>query len=488
MSSEHHRIVIIGAGSAGLCTAVHLNRLGLDDYLILEQGDGIGGTWFWNRYPGAECDVQSHLYSFSFEPKVDWSQPFAGQAEILEYLNMVADKYDVRRHIRFGASVTALHWSDERGVWDITTRDGRHMSAQIVVSAIGMFNQLVWPTIPGIDDFKGHYWHSARWDHSHDVSGERIGVIGIAASAVQFAPQLAPIAGELHLFQRTANWVVPKANTPYTAAQIEEFRHRPELVAKSREEIYNVWNTLATFGDKQVLADIERAGLERIAEVKDPEVRRKLTPDHPFGCKRPLFSDLYYPIFNRDNVTLVTEDIERITNKGILTRDGAEHELDTIIYSTGFYTTSYLTALDVTGRNGVPIADAWADGAQAYLGINTSGFPNLFMLYGPNTNQGSILFMLERQVEYIMRQVQRITDENLAWIDIRKDVMDTYNEQLQRDIANVDVWQAACGNDFYYRSASGRFVTQWPHSMDEFRARTSRPNPEDYEVRTSGRA
>jgi cation diffusion facilitator CzcD-associated flavoprotein CzcO len=488
MSSAHHRIVIIGAGSAGLCTGVHLNQAGFDDYVILEQGDGIGGTWFWNRYPGAECDVQSHLYSFSFEPKVDWSQPFAGQAEILEYLNMVADKYDVRRHIRFDTSVTALHWSDERGVWDITTRDGRTLSAQIVVSAIGMFNKLVWPDIPGIGDFKGKYWHSARWDHSHDVTGERVGVIGIAASAVQFAPQLAPIAGELQLFQRTANWVVPKANAPYTAAQLEEFRRHPELVQQSREEIYNVWNTLATFGDKQVLADIERAGLERIAEVKDPEVRRKLTPDHPFGCKRPLFSDLYYPIFNRDNVSLITEDIERITEHGILTRDGTEHELDTIIYSTGFYTTSYLTALDVTGRNGLRIADAWRDGAQAYLGINTSGFPNLFMLYGPNTNQGSILFMLERQVEYIMRQVRRITDEDLAWIDIRKDVMDAYNEQLQRDIANVDVWQAACGNDFYYRSESGRFVTQWPHSMDEFRSRTSRPNPDDYEFQMNHRA
>ena len=194
------------------------------------------------------------------------------------------------------------------------------------------------------------------------------------------------------------------------------------------------------------------------------------------------------PIFNRDNVSLITEDIERITDRGILTSDGTEHELDTIIYSTGFYTTSYLTALDVTGRNGLRIADAWRDGAQAYLGINTSGFPNLFMLYGPNTNQGSILFMLERQVEYIMRQVRRITDEELAWIDIRSDVMAAYNEQLQRDIKNVDVWQAACGNDFYYRSESGRFVTQWPHSMDEFRARTSRPNPDDYEVRTSHRA
>jgi len=485
MAHEHHHILIIGSGSAGLCTAANLNKAGFDDYVILEKGDGIGGTWFWNQYPGAECDVQSHLYSFSFEPKVDWSQPFAGQAEILEYLNMIADKYGIRSHIRYNTMVESLHWRDERALWEVTTKTGETMTAQIVVSAIGMFNNIVWPDIPGIEDFKGNYWHSARWDHSHDVAGERVGVIGIAASAIQFTPRLAPIVEDLQLYQRTANWVVPKENTPYTEAQLDEFRRHPELVQKSREEIYNVWNTLATFGDKEVLAGIERAGLERIAEVNDPETRKALTPDHPFGCKRPLFSDLYYPIFNRDNVNLITDDIERVTEKGILTTDGKERELDTIIYSTGFYTTSYLTALDVTGRHGIHISDAWRDGAQAYFGINTTGFPNLFMLYGPNTNQGSILFMLERQVDYMMRQIKRMDEENLAWVDIRRDVMEAFNDKLQKDIANVDVWAADCGNDFYYRAKSGRFVTQWPHSMDDFTERTSRPNPEEYEVQSA---
>ena len=479
---EHHRIVIIGAGSAGLCTAVNLHEAGIDDYVILEKGTGVGGTWYWNRYPGAECDVQSHLYSFSFEPKTDWSQPFAGQAEILQYLEDIADKYDVRRHVRFDHQVAALNWQDDAAHWRITLGDGTVMTAQIVVSAIGMFNNIVWPDIPGIEDFRGHSWHSARWNHDHDITGERVGVIGIAASAIQFAPEIAPVVGQLKLFQRTANWVVPKPNTPYTEAQLAHFRAHPEAVEESRQSIYDVWNTLATFGDKKVLKEIEEAGLARIAEVKDPETRRKLTPDHPFGCKRPLFSDLYYPIFNRDNVTLVTDDIERITPDGVRTQDGVLHELDTIIYSTGFYTTSYLTALDVTGRGGVHIREAWEDGAQAYLGMNTSGFPNLFMLYGPNTNQGCILFMLERQVDYVMRQIERMDAEQLDWIDIRQDVMDTFNEKLQQDIQNVEVWQAECGNEFYYRSKSGRLVTQWPHSMDEFTAQTSRPNPDDFEV------
>lgn len=482
MDQQNYRVVIIGAGSAGICTAANLNKAGLNDYKILEKGEGVGGTWFWNQYPGAECDVQSHLYSFSFEPKNDWSQPFAGQKEILAYLNHITDKYDVRDHIQYNTAVESLSWNDDDARWTVTTNNGEVIKAQIVVSAIGMFNNLVWPSIPGIEDFEGPYWHSARWDNSHDLTGKRVGVIGIAASAIQFTPRLAPVVGELNMFQRTANWVVPKPNTPYSPEQLEYYRQNPDAVQKNREEIYNVWNTLATFGDKQVLADIEKSGLERIEEVRDAETRRKLTPDHPFGCKRPLFSDLYYPIFNRDNVNLITDDIERVTENAIVTTDGKAHEVDAIVYSTGFSTTSYLTALNVTGRNGLHIRDAWNDGAQAYLGMNTAGFPNLFMLYGPNTNQGSILFMLERQVDYILRQIRHMDDEKLAWMDIRKDVMNQFNDKLQKDIANVEVWQAECGNEFYYRSKSGRLVTQWPHSMDEFTAQTTRDNAHEFEV------
>ena len=482
MSSNHHKVIIIGAGSAALCTSYHLQKIGIDDFILLEKGEGLGGTWFWNQYPGAECDVQSHLYSFSFEPNPNWSRPFAGQAEILTYFNHIADKYDIRRRIQFNTEIAALHWQDDEALWEIATTDGRKFTANIVVSAIGMFNNIVWPNIKGIENFKGNYWHSARWNKNHDISGERVGVIGIAASAIQFVPEIAPQVEQLYLYQRTANWVVPKNNDPYSEAQLRTFREDPAALEASRQEIYNVWNTLATFDDKAVLADIERQGLARIAEVKDPEVRKKLTPNHPFGCKRPLFSDLYYPVFNRDNVELITSDIDHINEHGIVTKDGEQREVDTIVYSTGFYTTSYLQALDVTGRNGIHIKDAWADGAQAYLGVNTSGFPNLFMLYGPNTNQGCILYMIERQVEYAMRQIQRIESEQLAWLDIRKDVMDSFNEKIQQDIANVDVWQAECGNDFYYRSNSGRFVTQWPHSMDAFAEHTQRPNPEAYET------
>jgi len=484
-ASTTPRILIIGAGGGALCMAINLKRAGIEDFVLLEKSDGIGGTWWHNQYPGAECDVQSHLYSYSFEPKLDWSRPFAGQAEILAYLNFCADKYDVRRHIRLNTGVTALTWQDHAGTWAVRTTGGETLQAKIVVSALGMFNELVWPSIPGIEDFKGTKFHSARWNLAHDLTGERVGVIGLAASAIQFVPEIAPKVGSLHLYQRTANWVVPKGNEPYTESQLEYFRTHPEAVAKNRQDIYDVWNTLATFKDKAKMAEIEAAGLARIAVVKDPETRRKLTPHHPFGCRRPLFSDVYYPVFNRENVALITDDIVRVTPTGIETRDG-HRELDTIVFSTGFKTTKYLTAMDVRGRGGRDINDAWQDGAQAYRGVTTAGFPNLFMLYGPNTNQGSILFMLEQQVGYIVRQIQRMATEKLAWIDVRPDVMAAFNVQMQENVKEIDVWQASCGGDYYYRSPTGRFVTNYPGTMDDFAAQMRPLEPEAFEFARAG--
>ncbi|MEX2479852.1 MAG: NAD(P)/FAD-dependent oxidoreductase [Gammaproteobacteria bacterium] len=482
-SASHHRVIVIGAGGGGLCMGIRLKQAGIDDFTLLDKAGGVGGTWYYNTYPGAECDVQSHLYSFSFEPKLDWSRPFAGQAEIVGYMEHCVDKYGLAPHLRLNTPVKRASWLDDAEHWQVETGTGEVLTADVVVSALGMFNNIVWPEIPGIADFAGTYFHSARWDHDYDLTGKRVGVVGIAASAVQFVPEIVERVADVHLYQRTANWVVPKPNAPYTEEQLAYFRAHPEAVRASREEIYDTWNTLCTFNDKEVLAQIEQAGLERIAEVRDPETRRKLTPNHPFGCKRPLFSDLYYPIFNRDNVHLVTTDIEHITPRGVLTRDGECREVDCLIYSTGFETTTYLNAIEVTGRRGRPLREAWDDGAQAYLGITTAGFPNLFMLYGPNTNQGCILYMIEQQVDYVVRQLQRMDQEKLAWIDVKPDVMTSFNEELQQALRAVDVWQATCGNDFYYRAKSGRMVTQWPHSMDAFTAATTRQDAAAYEAR-----
>ena len=475
-------VLIIGAGSSGICMGIQLKNAGIEDFMILDKAGGVGGTWYHNTYPGAECDVQSHLYSFSFEPKLDWSRPFGGQAEILEYLNYCTDKYEIREHIKFNTEVASITWNDSNEVWTTVTKSGESICSRIVVSALGMFNNIVWPKIKGRELFSGEHFHSARWNHDIDLHGKKVGVIGIAASAIQFVPEIVDRVSELHLFQRTANWVVPKNNTPYTEQELLAFREEPSLVETSRDETYRLWNTLATFTEKEILSKIEKSGLARIAEVADPKTREALTPQHPFGCKRPLFSDVYYPVFNKDHVHLNTDDIDSIASNGVITSDGLLTEVDVLIYSTGFETTTYLSAIDVKGKNGLDIHDAWSDGPQAYLGISTHGFPNLFMLYGPNTNQGCILVMIEEQVKYIIRRLKTMRSEGILASDIKKDVMRKFNDKLQDDIKGIDVWQHACGNDFYYRAGpSGRFVTQWPKSMDDFAKETDRLEDNFYE-------
>ena len=465
--SQIYDVAIIGAGSSGICAAIQLKKIGLENFIILEKGDDVGGTWFWNRYPGAECDVQSHLYSFSFEPNPSWTQPFAGQQEILTYLKHCAEKYELSKHLKFRCLVTDCNWSDEMAYWQLISGEDERITAKIVISALGMFNKIVWPKIEGINQFKGDLFHSARWDHDVSLKNKNVGVVGIAASAVQFAPEICNEVNTLSLYQRTANWVVPKPNVPYTKAELASLSDEKNL-RQSRNKVFEQWDSLCTFQDKSIMAEIERSGLERIAEVEDPIVRRQLTPNHPFGCKRPLFSDKFYPIFNRKNVELICDPIKSVTDNSIETEKGTKKH-DVLIFSTGFETTTYLNAINVSGRNGVNLRDAWDDGPQAYLGITTSGFPNLFMLYGPNTNQGCILYMIEKQVEYTIRQITRIRKQGLRWIDLDPTVQKQFNEKIQQEISQVDVWQASCGNDFYYRAGnSGRLVTQWPNSMTAY--------------------
>lgn len=476
------RIAIIGAGPGGLCAAIQLQRAGFEDYVLLEKAAGVGGTWFYNRYPGCACDIPSHLYSFSFEIKRDWSRPYAPQPEILAYMEHCAEKYGLLPHCRFGNGVQGARWNEDGARWTLALEGGERLEADVVVSALGMFNEFAWPEIEGLDSFQGTRFHTARWDWDHDLSGERIGVIGSAASAVQAVPEIVKQAEQVHLFQRSANWVMPKADEPFTSEQLEAFRGDPQAALSVRQEIYQQVDGGMTFSDPDALAKLEAAGLAAIEVVKDPELRRQLRPQHPFGCKRPLLSNNYYAAFNRPNLELVTEPIARVTPNGIVTRDGTERQLDTLICATGFSATKYLSAIDVRGRGGQPIDEAWSDGARAYLGICTAGFPNLFMIYGPNTNNGSILEMIEGQVDYTVQQIARIADEGLAWIDVRPEPMERYNEEIQQAISRVAVWQADCNG--YYRTPSGRIVTQWPYSMSEFRKRTAHPDLEAYQILT----
>ena len=392
----------------------------------------------------------------------------------------MADKYQVTPHVRLNSGVERATWDDASATWELSLADGTGLTADIVVSAIGMFNGLTWPSIDGLESFAGTMFHSAQWDWDHDLTGERVAVIGSAASAVQFIPEIVKTAGMVHLYQRTANWVTPKADTPYTEEQLESFRNDPTPIFELRSEVEDTMNKFMTFTDKERMKLAEQGCLARIEEVADPQVRAKLMPQHPYGCKRPLMSNSYYPAFNRPNLELVTDPIARVTPTGVVSADETLREVDTVIIATGFAATKYLSAIDVVGRDGRSIDDAWKDGAQAYLGVTTAGFPNLFMLYGPNTNNGSILTMIESQVDHVLGHVKRLAAENLSWVDVKPEPMERYNQEVQAAISTVDVWQADCHG--YYRTPSGRIVTQWPFSMIEFRERTAHINPSDYEV------
>ncbi len=474
------RIAILGAGPGGLCTAIQLQRAGFRDFAIFEKSAGVGGTWWHNRYPGAACDVESSLYSFSFEPKLDWSRPYGTQSELQAYFRHCAEKYGLAKQLQLETEVRSARWSEAAQRWTLVTQTGEEFEAEVVVSAVGMFNELHWPEIPGLDAFRGTLFHSARWNTSHELRGESVGVIGSAASAVQFVPEIAKQVAQLHLFQRSANWVLPKQDTPFSEAELADFRAQPERMRERRAKVFDDIEGVITYSNPERLHAAEQVGLRALAVVRDPELRRKLTPAHPYGCKRPLLSNHYFPTFNRPNVELVTDPIERVSADAIHTRDGRQRRVDTIVIATGFETTRYASALDVSGRNGLRLADAWKEGARAYLGISAPGFPNFFMLYGPNTNNGSILSMIEAQVAYLIAQLERLQREELACLDLRPAALERYDAEIQRDISAVAVWQANCNG--YYRSPSGRVVTQWPHTMSEYQRRTEAPELDAYET------
>lgn len=477
---ERTTVLIIGAGPGGICAGIELARAGISDFVIVEKAAGVGGTWWHNRYPGAECDVQTHLYSYSFEPKADWSRPYAGQAEIRAYVEHVATKHGMLPYCRFGTEVRSACWDEAAAVWRVLFTDGRRLAARTIISAIGMFNEIAVPEIPGLNDFAGTLFHTARWQDDHDLTGERVALIGSAASAVQTAPEIAPIVARLDLFQRTPQWVLPKQDEPFSEAQLAHFRSHPEAVRAHREELWAQLEAAILFDNPQALLAAEDAGRANLELVHDPALRRRLTPDWRYGCRRPLLSNKYYPIFNRPNVHLQDDGMKRVVPEGIITGRGELRELDTILLATGFETTLYLSALDVRGRDGLHIKDAWRDGAIAYQGITSTGFPNLFMLYGPNTNNNSLITMLELEAGYAVRSIRRLLDERLAWLDVRPQAMAEYNERLQKDIDGVAVWRSDCGG--YYRGPSGRIVTQFPYTMTEYGRMLAAPDSHNYEA------
>ena len=480
MSSDK-RVIIIGAGPGGICTAIQLQKSGRNDFVILEKAPSPGGTWYHNRYLGCACDVPSHLYSFSFEPKMDWPRPYSEQPIILDYMKHCVEKYNLGNHLHLNDGVKSAIWDESNNLWKVTTENGQDFEGEIMVGAVGMFNDLVWPDIEGMNDFDGVSFHTADWNDDYDLKNKRVAVIGSAASAVQLLPPLAALAEQVDMYQRTANWVNFKEDTPYTEAEIQSFIDNPETASELRQSFYERVDEGLLFDNPERVILAEEAGSRNRAIVEDTDLREKLMPTHSFGCKRPLLSNDFYPAFNRENVELITDGIEKIVPNGVIDKHGNLREVDTIIYATGFETTKFLSSIDVRGREGRRLEDDWADGAQAYLGSTVPGYPNMFMLYGPNTNNGSIIEMIESQVAYTMKQIDRMEKESLNTLEVKSEVYSSYNVKLQEKINNVEAWGDNCLG--YYRAKSGRVVTQWPNNMAAYSDQTSSDSLESYVVK-----
>jgi cation diffusion facilitator CzcD-associated flavoprotein CzcO len=474
-------VVIVGAGFGGIAAAIDLRRHGFSDVSILERGPGIGGTWRFNTYPGAACDVPSHLYSFSFSQRRDWSRLCSPQQEILSYLEGVAKDFGVDQLVTPGVEVRACAWDDESCVWTVTAADGRTWQADAVIVATGQLHQPAFPRVEGT--FQGHSFHSAHWDHSYPLDGKRVAVIGTGASAVQFVPEIAEQIERLYVFQRTGNWFLPRKNRPYPRWMRAVIERVPGVQAFRRRFIYEYGESLTlmirhprTYGR----IGWAKSAMFMRSQVPDPVLRRKIWPDYTFGCKRVLFSSMFLPALGRPNVELVTDPVAGFSERGVVTADGVQREVDCVIYGTGFKTNDFMFPMEITGAGGRSLRDAWADGAHAHLGITVPGFPSLFLMYGPNTNTsgGSIIAYEEAQAGYIRQALSLVRARAAAALDVRADVEARSDRETQARFAGT----AWTGCDSWYRDDTGRIVANWPGYMREYEQAVRVLAPGDFEL------
>ena len=467
-------IGIIGSGFGALATAIELTTHGHQDVRLWERDDELGGVWRDNTYPGAGCDVPSPLYSFSFAVNKRWSRRYALQPEIREYLHRTAAQYGITERIRFGTEVVSAHWDAGAAQWEVGFADGGSDRVDVLVSAVGQLSRPRLPLIPGLEDFEGRWFHSARWEHDVDLAGTRVAAVGIGASAIQYVPHLVREAAQVTLFQRSANYILPKPDGPLPRWW------RPAIGAERRfwwgfgEQFSRGLDDDSTVG--AINAKVAAWHLHR--QVKDPDLRARLTPDYPIGCKRILFSNDFYPAVAQDHVALVDESVARVTATGVTTADGEHHEADVIVYGTGFESQDFLDSIDVVGEDGEKLAARWTDGARAYLGIHVPGFPNFFVSYGPNTNLGggSIIYMLEAQARHMRQVVDRLEAGEHRAVDVRPDVEEAYDREVQHRLEE-SVW-GHC--DSWYRHPSGRITSNWPGSTHPYARRTRDLDPEDF--------
>jgi cation diffusion facilitator CzcD-associated flavoprotein CzcO len=477
-------IAIIGAGFGGIGMAIQLKKAGIESFTIFERAGEIGGTWRDNTYPGAACDVPSHVYSFSFEQSPSWSRVFAESGEIQGYLLGLVEKWGLRPHLRLDTEITSARFDEGAGTWSLTTSSGETSTARAVISAVGGLVDPTLPAIPGIDRFGGKLFHTARWNHDYDLRGKRVAVIGTGASAVQVVPSIAPRVAKLFVFQRTPAWVMPKHDKIYPESTRQLLARHPLVLRLSRFAKYwlsEIFGPMVFLDSKTLSAIGEKASLRHLrTSVANPELRAKLTPTFQFGCKRILISDDYWSTFERDNVELVTEPITEILADRVRTGDGAEIEVDAIIPATGFALGLATAPFPVIGRGGRTLDEAWKNGAVAYKGMTVTGFPNWFILMGPNTGPGhtSVLVYTEAQIEHAVQAIRKLRAERLRWIDVRPTVQSRYNEGIQGRMKYMS-WSTGCNS--WYLSADGGNHALYPGFAFEYVLR-ARFDPVDYEI------
>jgi cation diffusion facilitator CzcD-associated flavoprotein CzcO len=475
--------VVIGSGFAGIGMAIKLKESGRQDFVVLEKDDDLGGTWRDNTYPGCTCDVPSPMYSFSFAQNPDWSRFFSPQQEIWDYLRDVVERYDLAPHIRYGREVTAASFDETTGTWDVLVNGDETLRARALVAGPGALHKPKVPDLPGLETFEGTTFHSAQWQHDHDLTGRKVAVVGTGASAIQFVPAIQPEVGRLTLFQRSAAWVTPKPDRAISPKERGFYARHPWAQRALRNAVYWALELRGTgFAlTPKAMTFIERGARKHLErQVADPDLREKLTPDYQIGCKRILLSNDYYPALTQDNVEVVTDAIERVTAHGVVTADGTEHEVDTIIFGTGFEVSGNLTRVKIVGRDGVELNDRWkARGKGAHLGITVTGFPNLFLLLGPNTGLGhsSVVFMAESQIRYVVQALDLLDARQSSYLDVRDDTETDFLERIQTRLSGT-VWESGCTS--WYMDENGRNFTIWPHFTWKYWLETRRIEPDDF--------
>jgi cation diffusion facilitator CzcD-associated flavoprotein CzcO len=478
-------VLIVGAGFSGLCMAIKLRKERRESFLLIEKGDDIGGTWHENRYPGCACDVPSHLYCFSFDLNPEWNRMYADQTEIWKYLKSCANRYGLLPHIRLRTRLRGATWDEAKGVWHVLAGEGMTIDTRVLISGIGALHVPSYPELPGIARFAGPSFHSATWAQDVKLEGKNIAVIGTGASAIQFVPQIAPLAGKLYLFQRTPAWIVPKPDLSIGEKWKRRFRRTPGVMWTFRKFLF--WQheirVLAFLGNRWMRNSLETIARDHLkAQVKDPKLRAALAPTYALGCKRVLFSNDFYPTLEKPNVELVTDRIVEVRERSVVTQDGTERPVDVLIHGTGFRVTEPMIGIRLVGRGGVEIHDAWRERMSAFLGVTVSGFPNFFILLGPNTGLGhnSVVLMIEAQVRYVMSCLKLMRRRGQKVMHLRPESQERFVKQIVQRLSRT-VWQTGGCRSWYQDRKTGENTTLWPGSVVDYMRRTHSAAAKDYD-------